>query len=1795
MKMELLVLPGRKDSQVKINGFRIELNEINNVLAKFDNIKECTTIILENKNKKIICSYLASKNEKSIDESIIRNYLKQSLPYYMIPTYFVQMKSLPLTTNGKIDKKALPSPIQKNKYKMSIPKNAIEETLLDIFKSTLNIEDISTMDSFFSLGGDSLLAIKLIIQIKEKFKIKIRIQSLFDNPTICQLAELISNSKNHSNNSDLLTKVEVKDFYNLSSAQKRIYYSSKIAGEDTILYNTPGAIVFNKKPDIKKLNECFKKLIKRHSSLRTYFEEINEGVYQKIAPSLSFELEEIEIRNKNLNEIMEEFVKPFNLEKAPLFHTCFINSEDKSLLLFDMHHIICDGASLSIFTKELSDLYNGKNVSDLSFNYIDYAEWEFKNLQNGKFNENKDYWINQFKDNIPILDLPTDYVRPSVQSFEGAKIYKNIDKVLADKILGLSKELNVSPYMLLLASYYVLLHKYSNSEDIIVGSPVENRNIPEISNMLGMFVNTLPLKCHIENGISFKDFLNTVKSNCIAAFDNAIYPFDKLVNDLKITRDTSRSPLFDTMFIYQNAGISSISFDGIKSEIFTPDTNISKFDFSLEVIPQDNGEFDLNFEYCTKLFKKETIERLSTHFINIVEQIIDNSETNIEDIDILSKEERHKILYEFNNTEREYPRNKTVIELFEEQVKKTPDNIALVFEDKKMTYSELHHKVNALAFYLQKQNVKHGDIICMLFDKSFEMIISILSVLKLGACYLPIDITYPKDRIDYIINDSKSKIVLSTKDISCNLPSSISTLHVDLDNSEIYNSNGSSVNVPYFNSEDIAYIMYTSGSTGRPKGVMVKNINVVRLIENTNFIKFSEHERILQTGSIVFDACTFEIWAALLHGFELYIIKKSELLDVTIFEKYLLKNKITILWLTAPLFNQLCESNPNMFSNAKYLLTGGDILSPKHINMVRKGNPNLTIINGYGPTENTTFSTCFTIDKTYEKTIPIGSPIANSTAYVVSSSGSLLPIGLSGELWVGGDGVSAGYFNNPDLTNEKFIKNPFGSGMVYKTGDLVKWLPDGNIDFIGRIDNQVKIRGFRVELNEINNIFSNFNNIKECTTIICDVQNKKTICSYFTSKNGSEININTIKSYLKKYLPSYMIPTYIYQLDKMPLTVNGKIDKKKLSVSIIEDNRKTNHIQTNTQEKLLDIWVDLFDLDKISIDDNFFNLGGDSLLCIKLISRIYNQFNTKITMKQLFNNPSIKTLSAIIDSSSEKSNKATITIQEEKSFYPTSSAQKRIYLSSKMDENSTLYNIYGGILLDSMPNINKLQNALNTVVRRHESLRTYFEIINKQLVQKIVNNLDVKITIQDVNTNNPNEIFYIYVSNFNLNKVPLFNITLFALPNGKVLLMLDIHHIIFDGTSLNNFIQELLDSYNGKALPELSISYKDFAVWENNMLETNGFEESKEFWNNQFTGDIPILNLPETFPRPKIKNYNGMTYITYISKYLTQKINIFATKHNVTPFMVMLACYYILLNKYTDNEDIIVGTPTSGRIYKELEPLLGMFVNSIPLRNSIYPNIKFEDFLQNIKNSCVDAFAHQDYPFDILVNDLKLKKDSSRNLLFDTMFIYQNAGINSPKLDSLHSEYITPLSTTSKFDISLEVLPEDGKLTLFFEYCTKLFDEIFIGNFAKSYENILNIILDKPEILIKNIPIIENTENNLSDFNKIELENKEDLELLENKIASNVFSSFTNEKSYDTISVSSNNAIEKQVADVFKRLLPVSDIGPDDNFFDLGGDSLSAVNLQIELLKSNFKITYADIFEYPTIKELAQKISSNTN
>jgi amino acid adenylation domain-containing protein/thioester reductase-like protein len=656
---------------------------------------------------------------------------------------------------------------------------------------------------------------------------------------------------------------------------------------------------------------------------------------------------------------------------------------------------------------------------------------------------------------------------------------------------------------------------------------------------------------------------------------------------------------------------------------YVPNLNIAKFDLLLEAVLEEENLI-LRFEYCTKLFTEEYMNRFAKHYINVLKEVLQNIDIKVSDIEIIDKKEKKKILEENNNNHTRYERDKTVIQLFEKQVERTPNKIAITFEENELTYKQLNEKSNQLANYMIKNfNIQKQDKVAIFVKKSFESVIAIIATIKAGAIFVPIDIEYPNERIDYILQDSGAKIVLTLEEFERKIKDKCTTLNIDLKN-DIYKSKAIKNPKNKLMPKDLIYIMYTSGSTGKPKGVMVEHRNVVRLVRNTNYIDFSKCERILQTGSIVFDACTFEIWGALLNGLSLYIIKKKELLDCNIFEQYLIKNQIDTLWLTAPLFNQLSEENPYMFKKIKYLLTGGDVLSVRHINMVMEANPNINIINGYGPTENTTFSCCFRIDKKYKTSIPIGKAIANSTAYVVSKNQKIQPIGIPGELWVGGDGVSKGYLNREDLTNEKFIPNPFGDGIIYKTGDLVKLLPSGNIEFIGRLDKQVKIRGFRVELSEIDNVIKQYPNITKLFTEVKEINGNKTLVTYITSDR--KINIQDIILYLQERLPYYMIPQYIMQLDQLPLTINGKVDKAKLPIPKLQINSKYVGPENEVQEQLCEIWKKLFNAKKISILDNFFELGGDSLLAIKLQTEAL-KLDININYSDIFEYPTIKGLS----------------------------------------------------------------------------------------------------------------------------------------------------------------------------------------------------------------------------------------------------------------------------------------------------------------------------------------------------------------------------------------------------------------------------------------------------------------------------------------------------------------------------------------------------------------------------------------
>ena len=1212
---------GRTDYQVKIRGYRIELGEIESKALTYDGITN--VVVCSSDNKSLVLYYTSNKN---INLNMFKNYLISVLPSYMLPSEYIKLDDFSYTPNGKIDRKKLPKTTKKEIYANKI-RNNIDLYLIETLSKLLHNKEIYIDDSLFSVGGDSLLAINLSSIISEKYNINITVSDILKNQVLSDLSDLINNRTKENLKSNIF-KTSKKDYYPISSAQKRIYYSC-LKNKDSLLYNIAGGVVLDKELDKEKLESCIRKLIKRHSSLRTCFDNREDNIVQIIKQNIDFKLEYEEANTNNIDSVYLNFVKPFDLSKAPLFRTKLVKlNNNKELLLVDMHHIISDGTSLNILMEELCNLYNDKNLSNKEIEYKDFAIWENKELNNNKINKSKEFWINQFKDDIPLLNMPTVYSRSNIQSFEGSNYYEILNTDTYNNVLQTAKNLNVTPYMLMLSVYYIALSKYTSQDDIVVGTPIVGRDFPELSNLIGMFVNSLPIRTKINNDISFKEFSAEIKKICTDAFIHGSYPFDMLVKNLNIKRDISRNPIFDTMFIYQSEGLPTISFDGTKSEYYIPNNSISKFDLSLEIVPIDN-KYNLRFEYCTKLFDESFIKRFSSHYINILNTIIENSNIKLSDIDMLSVKEKNQILYEFNNTKTDYPSNKNIITLFEEQVEKTPNKIAVVFENQKLTYKELNEKANILARFLIANGAYNSDVIAILLDKSIQMIISILGILKIGAAFLPIDVNYPNERIDYILKDSNTNILLTTSGLVHKSNDTVQILYVEENNSyfEQYDNNNLNIN---YDVNNVAYIMYTSGSTGNPKGVMVTNKNVVRLVKNTNYITFDKDENILQTGSIVFDACTFEIWGALLNGYKLFIMKKENLLDAYKLKEYLFINNITTLWLTAPLFNQLCETDPNMFKNVRKLLTGGDVLSPKHINMVRKACPNLTVINGYGPTENTTFSCCFTVDKDYFSPIPIGKPISNSTAYVVSSSGKLCPIGVPGELWVGGDGVSKGYLNNKDLTDKTFIPNPFANGTIYKTGDLVKWLPDGNIEFIGRIDNQVKVRGFRIELNEINKRILENSFIKESYTTIKLIDNNKYICSYIVP--NKDLDINELKSYLTRYLPDYMIPTYFVKMKKLPINQNGKVDKNVLPVNF---EKKIINVEkeepTNKEEKmLLDIYKKVLKNEDIGITDNFFSLGGDSLTAMKVeIEAISHDIN--ITYSDIFNFPTVKELANSIN------------------------------------------------------------------------------------------------------------------------------------------------------------------------------------------------------------------------------------------------------------------------------------------------------------------------------------------------------------------------------------------------------------------------------------------------------------------------------------------------------------------------------------------------------------------------------------
>ncbi|HLP60630.1 MAG TPA: amino acid adenylation domain-containing protein [Candidatus Deferrimicrobium sp.] len=1262
----IIEFKGRIDQQVKIRGYRIELGEIEGRLRKHSRVKDAVVIDRKVEGEKYLCAYIVPRGgiENSPGTSELRTYLQGCLPDYMIPSFFMFLEKIPLTPNGKIDRKALPGVGSVNMAKEYIsPRDEIEKKLAEIWTAVLKPSSAMGIDdNFFDLGGHSLNATLLTARMHKVFNVKIPLKEFFQRGCIREVAEFLKGAAREEY--IRIEPAEEKEYYPLSAAQKRMYILHRM-DESGISYNIPAIMELEGELDKKQLKEVFIKLIKRHESLRTSFITINEKPVQRIHGHVEFEIESIDLATESTAEIgarIHHFSRVFDLSKAPLLRVALAAGQGKQLLMVDMPHIITDGTSMELFTAEFMALYAGRELPPLKLQYKDYSVWWQSDREKDSLKAQEQYWLKQFSEAPAALELPLDFPRPVVQSYEGSGYTFEISETETGALKALASAKGTTLYMVLSSLYYIFLSKLTGQEDIVIGTPVAGRSHADLEPIMGLFVNTLALRNSPVREKNFCEFLKEVNENTLAAFANQDYPYEELVEKVVVTRDTGRNPLFDTLLNLRNMDIPEIAIPGLKMKPYPFSESISKFDLSLRVF--DGPEkLRFTFEYCTALFKMETIERFVGVYKAVIARIIQEPQTLMAEIEIITEAEKKQILIDFNNTAVAYPRDKTIQQLFSEQVEKSPDRIALIsfvgadprvcpnlsLSPVSLTYCELNRQAGHLAGLLIEKGVRANDLVAIMIERSIDLIIGILGILKAGGAYLPIDPDYPQERIDYMLKDSRVRILIkSPKDL----------IVLNFENSDFEFVSNFGFRISNFNSSNFAYIMYTSGSTGQPKGVVVTQRNVVRLVKNANFVSLTEDTRILQTGAPVFDATTFEIWGSLLNGGQLVLVDKDIILNAHRLAKTLIDHQINTLWLSAALFNRLMQQNSDLFDTLRYLLVGGDVLSPVHINRVRQKCPGLKVINGYGPTENTTFSTTYLIDKEFAQNIPIGRPIANSRAYIYDKGRQPVPIGVWGELYVGGDGVALGYMNNPELTAEKFgpqitqINKSFAGVkgelfqkrplVVYKTGDQVRWLPDGNIEFLGRIDKQVKIRGFRIELGEIENRLLKHPHIKEAVVIDRNVHGDKIICAYYVPVNegapGNIPGVTDLREYLAHALPDYMIPTFFVPIAKIPLTPNGKVNRPALPEPGPQGSDHYIAPENQMEEELVEIWAGVLGIEKkcISVDVNLFELGANSLKIINVNNRLRELYNRDIPAATMFRYSNIRMLAQYLQDGGKK-------------------------------------------------------------------------------------------------------------------------------------------------------------------------------------------------------------------------------------------------------------------------------------------------------------------------------------------------------------------------------------------------------------------------------------------------------------------------------------------------------------------------------------------------------------------------------
>ena len=1587
-------------------------------------------------------------------------------------------------------------------------------------------------------GLDSLMAVELMHSVETSLGVHVPLADVLQGRSIAELADQLrasSQSSRLDQPSGISSLSDTQTAHPLSAGQQALWFLHQLAPESPA-YNIASAVSVRAALDVSALHRAVQALVDRHSMLRTTFSTLDGKPVQHIHSSVRvcFQVEDASTMSEaTLNELLiRESHTPFDLEYGLLLRVkVFRRAPQEHIILLVVHHILVDFWSLSVMTHELGQLYEAevtgarRNLPSLRLQYADYVHWQREMLSSPAGQALRTYWENKLAGELPALNLPADHPCPPVRTFRGASQSFRVSKELGQRLKRLGQEHGATLYMTLLAAFEVLLHRYTGQEDFMVGSPTVGRPHADLAPLVGYFVNPIVLRANLEGNSTFEQLLGQVRQNVLEAFKHQDYPFPLLVEHLHPERNLSRSPLLQVMFVLQqtppfhegNLAPFALGETGatmrlgtLPVESLALEQRVAQFDLLLMMAETEDG-LAASVQYSTDLFEATTISRLAAHFCTLLEGIAAHPQWPIADLPLLTEADRQQLLRDWNETPAVNLGERCLHEQFEAQAERGPHRIAVVDERNQLTYGELNRRANQLAYHLRRRGVGPESLVGIMMERSAEMIVGLLGILKAGGAYLPLDPAYPPERLAFMLTDAQAELLLTEQQMLPHMPPhTAQLLCLDTQWEIIAQENAENLCRNGVRPEHPAYVIYTSGSTGQPKGVIVSHANVARLFATTHqWFDFNEQDVSTLFHSYAFDFSVWELWGALVYGGRLIVVPFWLSRSPEAFYELLCREQVTVLNQTPSAFRQLMQAEESVGAGElalRVVIFGGEALELQSLRgwFARHGEEHPQLVNMYGITETTvhvTYRRLKTADVEHARGSVIGQRLADLQVYILDGQLQPVPVGVGGELYVGGEGLARGYLRRAGLTAERFIPDPFSQGggrRLYKTGDLARYIGEGEIEYLGRIDHQVKVRGFRIELGEIEAVLASHAAVRDSVvTAREDVPGEKRLVAYVVAE-GQAPAAGELRRHLREKLPDYMVPGAFVMLEKMPLTANGKVDRRALPAPehVATDEQRTTRPHTPVEEMLIGICADVLRVERVGVKDDFFELGGHSLLATQLLARIKDGFGVELPLRTVFEHPAIEQLATSIEAQlsagSWQAHPDIVPVRRDGPL-PLSYAQQRLWFIQRLEPESAAYNIAAAVRLKGRLNRRALEQMLNEIVRRHEATRTRFIGLDGGAVQKIAAHLELSIAEVDlsrVEAKTRERVAQRLMIEearrpFDLEQDVLLRMKLLKLSEEEHAALLSMHHIISDGWSIGVLIEEmsaLYETFNrGEPSPldELPIQYADYAVWQRQLIEGELLDSHAAYWKKQLHDSPAFLKLPTDRPRPAVQSFRGSQQTFELPNDLSEALHTLSGREDVTLFMTLLAAFKTLLYRYSGQTDIVLGTNVANRRSTKTEKLIGFFVNMLVLRSDLSNNPTFEELLRRVREVALDAHAHQDLPFEKLVQELRPERDLSRTLLFQAVFSLQNAAQETLRFSGLS---LTPEEIdlgTAKYDLVLNMWEGEHGLRGVLQYSTDLFESSTIARMLRHFAKLLESIVAAPGTRLNALEMLSPEESDL--------------------------------------------------------------------------------------------------------------------